>query len=571
MPDVDLAGVGPNTPPFPAPLVHLTLLGQPQLHLDGHPVACDGGGLRILAVLALDGPRTRPQVGDLLWEGSTRRVQQSFRTALWQLRQALGEHGTVLQTDGLLLRLDLSRVHVDALLPPRDVEGLLTFWREFMTGFRHRGSNAWLEWASAVEERLLEAHVEALLHAARQAAPDEAARLLRRALDLAPEHPDVVDCWNAHGRAPAEPSDETLLRTLERTTRRLWAEAQGALDTPPEEPEDARLHRAALLDRIAPHVTTAFVPRRSTEAADWSREVLSTYRWREREGAEWIARQFLRRHPGGLPAALALGVLANLAIDSGQYTRGRRYAEQALTLVPEPTSEVAFTAAYSNTIAGHHERAARIAHAALRTLPARDTPAMLYGILARAADARQQYRAARHWHELALRAAYDQDDPYVLPQVISFMLWHHNITGDPDRSLALAREGLTYGAPNFSSHLVNSMGFSHLLQRRFDAAHDALAPQRASENVTGSATAHTCSALALHFMGERDEADDTLHSALDLIHLTENGGVKYEWALAALTVDPEKWREPARQAVQGVAPADPTVRQWYERFEDREG
>ncbi|GGO40688.1 hypothetical protein GCM10008949_50440 [Deinococcus humi] len=468
---------------------------------------------------------------------------------------------------GSLLRLNPSRIEIDVLNSPRNSEALLSYWHEFMAGLRYKDNEAWLDWADQSEARLLEAHLQALLECAVTGTAEQATKCLRRALDLAPDHPKVLARWAAHQNAQSGPSEEELLRALESVTQQLWLSAQeGRGRQEAESEEDVRQHRSALLDSFGRKMPVAFVPRRPLEATEWSREVLSTYQLRDHAGAEWAARQLLKRYSKGLPAALALDVLANLAIDQGQYHRGRQYAERALTLVSEPTSEVAFTAAYSNVMMGLHGRATEIAHSALKTLPVHDSPAMLYGILARVNDATQHYKAARHWHELALQAAYEHDDPFVLPQVISFMLWHFNITGEPDRSLQLAHEGAAYGSPNFSLHLVNATGFSHLLKRDFETAYEALAPQREGANVTLSATSLTCSALALHRMGQQQEAEIALRTALELLPLTENGNVKYEWAAAALTLDPLQWETQAQQCVEGVVSSDPTVPQWYERL-----
>ncbi|PYE53907.1 DNA-binding SARP family transcriptional activator [Deinococcus yavapaiensis KR-236] len=532
-----------------------------------HDVTVGKGMLRLLAILALDGPSTRSRLADLIWFGDTKRTLQSLRTALSELRKALGPHEDVLQIERDHLALDVTRVHVDVRHPPRETSALVSYWQEFMSGYRHVGTEAWLEWADVTESRLFEEHLQALLAHAAAASLPEAEVLLRQAFHLAPHHPQVLTHWTAFQNARRGPSDEELLRAMQRTAHDLWLTAQERRERQDAaNSEEQRAYRTSLLDHLGRAVTVAFLPRRPLDATAWSQDVLSTYRLRDHAGAESIARQILQRHSKGLTAALAMDVLANLAIDQGQYHRGRHLAERALTLVDEPTSEVAFTAAYSNVILGVHDRAASIARGALRTLPALDSPAMLYAILARVGDATQQYRAARHWHELALQAARQHDDPFVLPQVISFMLWHFNITGDPQRSLSLARDGLMYGAPTFSSHLVNALGFSHLLRRDFETAFEAFAPQRESVNVTGAATSWTCSALALHWMGESHEAERALRISQELLPLTDNGNVKFEWAAAALTIDPLQWAVNAEENVRGVVSSDPTVPQWYERL-----
>lgn len=540
-----------------APGLSLRLFGTPQLRRGDQCLRCTGGGLRLLALLALDGPQTRLHLASLLWDGPTAHVLRHLRVTLSGLRRTLGADADVLGQEGTRLTLDVTRVEVDAL--HAGAGGL----ENFMAGYRHRGSEAWLDWAAATEQRLREQHIQALLRAARDAPPGEAAPLVARALELDEQHPDALDLWTRLRAGGPCASEETLLRGLEQMTLNLWAAQQQT--SPPASP------LRDTLKELHPDRRTR--PRRSPEAIRWSGGDLHPYELRDRAGAEWAARQVLARQSRGQAAALALDVLANLAVDRGEYDRGLHLAEQALTLVPEPSSELAFTAASCNVLLGQHERAAAIVHSALRTMSPLDTPALLYGILARTHDARQQYRAARHWHGLALRAAQEADDPYVLPQVISLALWHLNILGEPERSAALAQEGLTHGAPNFASHLRNSLGFSHLLRRQYGEAREALAPQLHLDNAAMASTAHACTALALHRMGEAEEAHRTLEEGLALTELTPNGSVRYEWAAAALTVDPGEWHLQAQQMVEGTVPNDPTVAQWYAqlraRFDER--
>lgn len=534
-----------------APGLLLRLLGPPQLLRGDQSLRCTGGGLRLLALLALDGPQTRLHLADLLWDGSTSDVLRHLRVTLSGLRRTLGPDADVLGQDGPRLALDVTRVAVDAL--HAGTGGQENFI--FMAGYRHRGSEAWLEWATATEQRLREQRIQALLRAARDGPAEEAASWVAQALELDEQHPDALALWTQLRAGGPRHPEEMLLRGLEQMTMNLWA-----AQTPTSQRE------SPLGSTLEDLRSSNFQPRRAPEAIRWSGGDFHPYELRDRAGAEWAARQVLARQTRGQAAALALDVLANIAVDRGEYARGLHLAEQALTLVGEPSSELAFTAASCNVLLGKHERAATIVQSALRTISPTDTPALLYGLLARTHDARQQYRAARHWHELALRAAQEADDPYVLPQVISLALWHLNILGEPERSATLAQEGLTYGAPNFASHLLNSLGFSHLLRRQYEEAREALAPQLHLENAAMASTAHACTAIALHRMGEAHQAHQTLQDGLTLTGLTQNGSVRYEWAAAALTVDPGEWDIQARQAVKGAVPNDPTVPQWYARL-----
>ena len=67
-------------------------------------------------------------------------------------------------------------------------------------------------------------------------------------------------------------------------------------------------------------------------------------------------------------------------------------------------------------------------------------------------------------------------------------------------------------------------------------------------------------------MGKRHQAEISLRTALQLLSLTENGNMKYEWAAAALTLDPWQWAAQAQQGVEGAVSSDPTVPQWYGRL-----
>lgn len=50
--------------------ISLRLLGRPQVQHGSHKVPLGGGALRLLALLAVDGPQTRSRLADQLWEGS---------------------------------------------------------------------------------------------------------------------------------------------------------------------------------------------------------------------------------------------------------------------------------------------------------------------------------------------------------------------------------------------------------------------------------------------------------------------------------------------------------------------
>ncbi len=178
------------------PDITLQLLGEPQLRLAGVPFPCRGMGLRLLAVLAVDGPSERLKLADLLWETTTHRALHNLRMAVHQLVRDLGEHGDLLRRRPGFLELDLLRVRVDTLCVPEDPSALLTHWRGFLPGQRSRGSEAWLEWAQRTEDRLLGEHVEHLRRAAFLHPEPLSGRLRRRARELvvglSPEPVDPV-------------------------------------------------------------------------------------------------------------------------------------------------------------------------------------------------------------------------------------------------------------------------------------------------------------------------------------------------------------------------------------------
>jgi DNA-binding SARP family transcriptional activator len=71
-----------------APL-HLTLLGGWQLRRAGEPVALPMAVQRLVALLALSGPRPRAAIAGTLWpDGTDQRAFGSLRTTLWRLQSS---------------------------------------------------------------------------------------------------------------------------------------------------------------------------------------------------------------------------------------------------------------------------------------------------------------------------------------------------------------------------------------------------------------------------------------------------------------------------------------------------
>ncbi|GGS25484.1 hypothetical protein [Deinococcus knuensis] len=149
----------------------LEVLGRVQLRVGGVAVRnCGELPLRLLALLALQGPLSREEAADLLWNGSTRLALQSLRTALSTLRAALQGAPDVLVIGGATLSVNLQALWVDALDSPAE-PALLHWWRgPLLAGRTCRGTDRWLEWRHATESRLLEEHLSALYRAAAQQA-----------------------------------------------------------------------------------------------------------------------------------------------------------------------------------------------------------------------------------------------------------------------------------------------------------------------------------------------------------------------------------------------------------------
>jgi DNA-binding SARP family transcriptional activator len=78
---------GPPAPP--RALLHLTVLGGWALRTAGEPVALPMGLQRLVALLALAGPKPRAAVAGTLWpEGTDQRAFGSLRTTLWRLQSS---------------------------------------------------------------------------------------------------------------------------------------------------------------------------------------------------------------------------------------------------------------------------------------------------------------------------------------------------------------------------------------------------------------------------------------------------------------------------------------------------
>lgn len=85
-PVLELTGDDPSYGPEP---MHLSLLGRWQLRRDGVSVPLPTGAQRLVALVALWGPKSRTAIAGTLWpDGTERRALGSLRTTLWRLQAA---------------------------------------------------------------------------------------------------------------------------------------------------------------------------------------------------------------------------------------------------------------------------------------------------------------------------------------------------------------------------------------------------------------------------------------------------------------------------------------------------
>ncbi|MDL2345468.1 hypothetical protein QOL99_15105 [Deinococcus sp. MIMF12] len=451
--------------------IGLDLLGGAALRVEGDWPRCPARGLRLLAVLALDGPQPRRQVADLLWSGGSGRVLHNLRTTLYSLRRVLGQHADVLTERGH--QLHLARVEVDVLgLTSADL-ALEGTWREFMAGHRADGPEQWLEWAERTEMRLL-GHLQPL--PARRRLPP-----VRQGLDLAQE-----------------------------------ALAAAQQDRPGE--------------------------------------------------AESAAHAALTLTPRGEGAALALDVLTHQAIERDEYTLARDYCGRALRATPEPQPDICYTAGYLADLLGEPSRAEHLALLGLAHLAPGRSPALWYATVASAHDSRQDFRAARLWHELALQAARAAPSAQDHCGVLTFYLWHLNATGDSARAQMLAAEALDQGDFSMTAYIHQSLGTAQFRLGELGEALRTLQVNRTHPVLSLRVIAASLEARILHRQGDREGAQALLRGTLPLARTTEDGRARFEWAVAALTCAPREWAAQADACVRGAQTNDPLIVRQYQRL-----
>ncbi|GGN38100.1 hypothetical protein GCM10010842_20630 [Deinococcus daejeonensis] len=191
----------------------LNVLGSASLQVRGCPVTpCGQVPLRLLALLALQGPVSREAAADLLWNGTTRQSLQSLRAALFKLRRALRDAPDVLMVTGETIGVNLQALEVDALMVPGG-RALLTWWAGPLLAARQgRVTSAWLDWRDRMEARLLDAHMAALYDAAARDTAGQADAFMRRAQVLTREHAGQFTASSAVGNVLGRAQELAALR-----------------------------------------------------------------------------------------------------------------------------------------------------------------------------------------------------------------------------------------------------------------------------------------------------------------------------------------------------------------------
>lgn len=116
-----------------SPGLHVALRGRGSVSIDGVAVgfATRHAELALyLLVLAGEDGLPRDQLIEALWPGiAPERARPRLRTALWQLRSALGDHAARIQRERGVIRFDLDGVTLDVTLQaPPSASDLLLGW-----------------------------------------------------------------------------------------------------------------------------------------------------------------------------------------------------------------------------------------------------------------------------------------------------------------------------------------------------------------------------------------------------------------------------------------------------------
>lgn len=271
-----------------------------------------------------------------------------------------------------------------------------------------------------------------------------------------------------------------------------------------------------------------------------------------------------------LDEAHGLAAQARQAIEQDQFALAQNYVRQALRGLKQPPAEIFYTAAYVADFFGHSQWAEKQALAGLARLSGQMSPAPYYAIIASSYDTRGDHQTARLWHELALQAARHSKQPEEFCEVVSFLVWHLNVTGEALRTRALAAEALSLGDfCTTTPYIRNSLGIAETLLGRPEQAFDSFAPQHQHEVTSLSIISQVRSGRIYTEIGQHDRAAALLERTLPVVQRTEDGRARYEWAAAALLTDPARWQAQAQACVQGIVTNDPNIVVEYQRLRTR--
>ena len=186
-------------------MLSILLLGPPQVLLDQRPVRVTRRKSRALVyyLAAHRAPFSRDHLSSLLWpEGDRKAAQQTLRTVLHDLRQALGE-ALLVADDSVALasdtevdaRLFESRLQSPISNPQSLITTLALYRGDFLQGFSLPDSAAFDDWQATAQERYRRLAIRGLtlLSQLHEANRDFSAALdaLTRALDLDPLQEDL--------------------------------------------------------------------------------------------------------------------------------------------------------------------------------------------------------------------------------------------------------------------------------------------------------------------------------------------------------------------------------------------
>ncbi|RJF72293.1 hypothetical protein D3875_12775 [Deinococcus cavernae] len=503
-----------------APDLHLYLFGSPALRRasDQQLVPCTTNALRLLAVLALDGPQSRLNVADLLWDAPTSRALHNLRMTLYQLRRTLAEHVSVLQENGGLLALDLQYVQVDA----RHGTQASAFGRpEFMAGHRTRGSERWLEWANEHEEKLQK------------------------------YMPELV---------PTPQIDLALTQAIPTGVPRSQLTPALSISVPPTQQGQATTRRPTSTSS-----TGSGRGRPGSLSLLYALDAAAEMDSGQYHVAAQAAQYALNLCPTGEGAALAHDTLAYIALDNDEFQAAIQHVKQGFQAHTDPPWELFYTAASLADMQGQYARAEQLTMQGLKVLRLHSSPALLQAVTASTYDTRGDFVTARRWHEWALESARHWPRPQQHCGVVTFYLWHLNATQDITRTHALGLEALDLGQFTMTPYVHNSLGTAALLRHEPELALQHLSPQT-HHTGTVQIIALTKSALAYHALGASEQAHACLSASEPLAAHNEDGRAHYEWAVAALTIGHQEYLSRATRMVQGQVTNDSVLVKRYHRL-----